>query len=156
MTLPIQYPSKPVGTWNSPVTFNRISQEEAIYRTWTWLDLYEICYLYDFYLVRIMFSRCKDILQNIVLSLKFLWPFDFFGLNKPIPLTIILTNNEDGELYSNSSRIKVVNYCCKTLHLRCLWGSWLHLWLLTWTILKIFYCDIFPFHLTTFISINQK
>ena len=21
-----------------------------------------------------------------------------------------------------------VNYCCKALHLRCLWGSWLHLW----------------------------
>ena len=21
-----------------------------------------------------------------------------------------------------------VDYCCKVLHLRCLWGSWLHLW----------------------------
>ena len=20
------------------------------------------------------------------------------------------------------------NYCCKSLHLRCLWGSWLHFW----------------------------
>ena len=33
VTLPIQYTSKPVRTWNSPMNFNRVSHEEAIYRT---------------------------------------------------------------------------------------------------------------------------
>ena len=60
-----------MGTWNSLKTFNQIPQEETIHRAWMWLDLYGICYLYDFYSVRIMFSRCKDVLQNIVISLKF-------------------------------------------------------------------------------------
>ena len=62
VTLPFQYFSESVGTWNSPMTFNQLPQEEATYRTWTWLDLYEKCCLYDFISVRIMFSRCKDIL----------------------------------------------------------------------------------------------
>ena len=62
VTLPFQYFSKPVGTWNPPMTFSQISQEEAIYRTWTWLDLCEICYFVRFISVRIMFSRYKDIL----------------------------------------------------------------------------------------------
>ena len=82
LALPFKYLSKPVGTWKYPITFNRIPREEAIYRTLTWLDLYEICCLYDFYSVRIMFSRCKDVLQSIVISLKIL---RFFDWNKPIP-----------------------------------------------------------------------
>ena len=82
LALPFKYLSKPVETWKYPITFNRIPREEAIYRTLTWLDLYEICCLYDFYSVRIMFSRCKDVLQSIVISLKIL---RFFDWNKPIP-----------------------------------------------------------------------
>ena len=39
-----------------------VKLEEATYRTWRLLDLYEICYLYDFYSVRIMFSWLKDVL----------------------------------------------------------------------------------------------
>ena len=36
-----------------------------------------------------------------------------------------LLNIKDGVFYSNSQRLKAVNYHCKVLHLTCLPGSWL-------------------------------
>ena len=38
-------------------------------------------------------------------------------------------HNHDEELCSNNLEVKVVNYCCKTLHLRYLPTSWLHLFI---------------------------
>ena len=69
VTLPFQYLSKLVGTWKSPSTFNQIPHEEAIYSTWTYLDLYEMCYLYNIYSVRIMFSLCKDIYRIVIINI---------------------------------------------------------------------------------------
>lgn len=37
-------------------------------------------------------------------------------------------NFQDGEFFINNYRLKVINHCCKTLRLRCLWVFRLHVW----------------------------
>ena len=85
-------------TWNCSATFNRISQEEAIYRkTEMWLYLDEICYLYDFYSFSIMFSRCKHIVEySHIFKLSVILWF-FFGETSRFPTSSTcdwtITNN---------------------------------------------------------------
>ena len=58
------------------------------------------------------------------------WLWDSQVAVKKGVLTNVLTNKErfDENSYEDGERLKVVNYFCNKLHLRCLAGLWMRLW----------------------------